>query len=84
MHKVIYLGSTWQKFLPRCQILSADNFPWEGGIAKEAMVCHLNFNKKQKSVYKSIFWTDGAPKFIYFSVSLLFIVSESNKYKNKM
>lgn len=38
----IYLGSTWQEFLPGCQILCANNFSWEGGIAKEAVVCHFN------------------------------------------
>lgn len=71
-HKEIYLGSTWQQFLPRCQILSADDFPWEGGIAKEAMVCHLNFDGKQKSVHKRASWTESSPEFLYFSISLLF------------
>lgn len=41
------LGSTWQEFLPGCQILSANNLPWEGGIAEEAVVRHFKFNKKQ-------------------------------------
>lgn len=47
-----HLGSTRQELLPWGQILSANNLTWEGGIAKEAVVCHfMSKIKKNKESF---------------------------------
>lgn len=60
-------------------------FPVGGWHSEGSDGLSLKFQQKTEiSVKKSVFWTDGSPEFLSFSVSLLFTVSESNKYKNKM